>query len=191
MPQYRRLRVPGGTYFFTLVTFHRRPILTSELGRACLRDAIDSVRKTRPFDIDAFVLLPDHLHVMWTLPIDDVDFSTRWRRIKELFTRAWRESGGSILGVSESQTGKGNRGIWQQRFWEHTIRDDDDYAAHADYIHYNPAKHALVRCPHEWRYSSFHRFVAEGTYSRDWACQCDGRDPVVPDLSTISKSVGE
>jgi len=162
MPSYRRNRVPGGTYFFTLVARDRRPWLCEARSREALRIAIEEVRRDRPFRIDAWVLLPDHLHCLWTLPPGDADYSTRWRQIKTKVT---------LRLVA--------RELWQDRFWEHTVQDDRDLEAHAAYIHYNPVKHGLCKSPREWPYSTFARFVRAGLYPGDWAAEpsaCVGRE---------------
>jgi putative transposase len=148
MPNYRRAFRPGGTFFFTLVTHGRARFLCDELARTLLRRAIDDCRAAAPFEVDAFVLLPDHLHTMWTPPAGDGDFSTRWMRIKRSFTCGWLAAGGREGAVSDSRRRNRRRGVWQRRFWEHVIRDPTDYQRHLDYIHYNPVKHKLARCPH-------------------------------------------
>jgi putative transposase len=153
MPNYVRARVPGATYFFTVVSRDRRPVLTRPDVRAALRDAIQATRVRWPFAVDAWVLLPDHLHCLWTLPEADSDFSRRWSTIKRLTTQ---RLGGSV---------------WQARFWEHVIRDEADLERHFDYIHWNPVKHANVRAAAQWPYSTFHRFVRRGIYPPDWADQ--------------------
>jgi putative transposase len=172
MPDYRRNRVPGGTYFFTVNLADRRlDLLVTEVE--ALRAAVRKARTTRPFHIDAWVVLPDHMHCLWTLPPGDDDFSGRWRAIKNEFSKS--------LPPDESRSAvhirRGERGIWQRRFWEHTIRDDADYAAHMDYIHFNPGKHGLVRHPGEWAFSSFRRSVALGLYPAAW----DGADVDLPE----------
>jgi len=158
MSNYRRSR-EGHTYFFTVVTNQRRGILTTDLGRTCLRNAIRTVQHERPFHNVAFVLLPDHLHAVWELPHGDTDDSTRWRRIKSLFTRSWIAAGGSKGTISESRQTRREQGIWQRRFFEHTCRDEADLKRCVDYIHVNPLKHKLVECVRDWEWSSFHRYV--------------------------------
>jgi putative transposase len=165
MPNYRRAWVPGGTYFFTVTLADRR-------GNAVLIDRIDALRKvvrnvkrSLPFEIDAMVVLPDHLHAIWTLPINDADFATRWKLIKAQFSRTCPP----VDWLRKSQAAKGERGIWQRRYFEHLIRDQDDFARHADYIHYNPVKHGWVKSAADWPYSSFQNFVVRGIYSMDWA----------------------
>ena len=164
MPDYRRNRVPGGTYFFTVNLLERRECLLVEYIDA-LRDAVRQVRAQRPFHIDAWAVLPDHTHCVWTLPPGDVDYSARWKAIKIAFAKTLPRT----ERLSAVRERKGERGIWQRRFWEHTIRDERDYAAHVDYVHINPVKHGLVRRVADWPYSSFHRFVDEGIYPHDWA----------------------
>jgi putative transposase len=176
MPTYRRAFDPGGTFFFTVVTAGRRPILTTDLGRQLLRDVMNQCRSTMPFTIDAFVLLPDHLHAIWTLPEGDSDYSTRWAIIKKEFSKAWIAAGGATQPVSESKRRSRRVGVWQKRFWEHLVRRDE-FDAIVAYVHFNPVKHELVRCPHEWPWSSFHRWVAEGRLKRDWLCSCEAAAP--------------
>ena len=168
MAEYRRNYVHGGKYFFTVVSYQRRPILTTPLARIALRNAIDSVRIDRPFGLDAIVLLPDHLHCIWTVPAADIDFSTRWRQIKALFTRHWLEGGGDESAQSVSRESKGERGIWQRRYFEHTCRDEADLKRCVDYLHVNPLKHGLVKRVSDWEWSSFHRYVRLGEYSPNW-----------------------
>lgn len=167
MSKYRRCHF-GRTYFFTVVTNQRCKILTTERGRTALRNAISEVRIERPFMITAIVLLPDHLHTIWELPEGDIDFSTRWRRIKSLFTQFWIASGGTETKRSESRKKRNERGIWQRRFFEHTCRDDKDLKRCIDYIHVNPLKHGLVSHVRDWQWSSFHRYVKEGEYPPEW-----------------------
>jgi len=164
MPDYRRNRVPGGTYFFTVNVADRRlDLLVTEVE--ALRAAVRKTRSARPFHIDAWVVLPDHMHCLWTLPPGDDNFSGRWRAIKNEFSKSLP----TVDMRSAVRSRRGERGIWQRRFWEHTVRDDGDYAAHLDYIHFNPVKHGLVRHPGEWTFSSFHRSVALGLYPAAWA----------------------
>ena len=167
MSDYRRSR-EGRLFFFTVVTHHRRPILTSDSARTCLRRAISEVREDRPFHVTAAVLLPDHLHAIWELPRDDIDYSTRWRRIKGLFTRYWLDAGGSQAVISRSRAHRQERGVWQRRFFEHTIRDERDFRRCFDYLHVNPVKHRLVERVQDWPWSSFHKYVRSGHYPADW-----------------------
>jgi putative transposase len=184
MPNYRRAFLPGGTFFFTLVTHDRRPILCEPAARAMLHGAFDECRRERPFDLLAVVLLPDHLHAIWRLPAGDPDYASRWSFIKSAFTRGWLAAGGAESAVSASRRRNRRRGVWQRRFWEHCLRDQDDLNRHADYIHYNPVKHGFARCPHEWEWSSFERWMGANFYERDWCCVCnDNRVFEPPDFS--------
>jgi putative transposase len=127
------------------------------------------------------VLLPDHLHLVITLPPGDAAFSKRIAAIKARFTRAYLAGGVAETSQSASRDRQGYRGVWQKRFWEHLIRDEDDLAACCDYIHYNPVKHGHVRCPHAWPWSTFHRHVRHNNYPADWLCACDPtRSPQPP-----------
>lgn len=173
MADFRRWYVAGGTYFFTVVTHERRPLFSQSSARRLLRNAIETVRERRPFEIVCICLLPDHLHTVWTLPHGDANYSTRWRRIKEEFTRNWIASGGAESGTTAARQRKQERGVWQRRFWEHTVRDEGDLERCVDYTHWNPRKHKLVSRVRDWRWSSFHRFVEAGHYHSDWG----GTDP--------------
>ena len=154
--QYRRLLSPGGRYFFTLVTAQRQHILCNEAAIKVLRQAFIRVMAKRPFSIDAFVLLPDHLHCIWTLPADDHDFATRWRLIKTWFTKHYEVRPGH------------RKSLWQPRYWEHLLRDELDYQRHIEYIHYNPVKHGYAQSPGDWPHSSFQRYVVKRIYPEDW-----------------------
>ena len=168
MPNYVRAYVPGGTYFFTVkLLAHHRQLLTEHID--ALRESFRHVKRQRPFRINAVVILPDHLHCLWTLPDDDADYSTRWRLIKSRFSRAIEH--GERLSAHRHQ--KRERGIWQRRFWEHVIRDQRDFDAHLDYIHYNPVKHGWSSSVAEWPYSSFHEYVKDGWYPVNWAAPAD------------------
>lgn len=191
IPTFIRAFVPGGTFFFTVVTYGRQPLFKNADSRSALREALARVSERRPFTLECMVLLPDHLHCIWSLPSGDADFSTRWRKTKEHFTRTVRARGIEAAPVSSGQTGKGLRGFWQQRFWEHTIRDEEDFSRHADYIHYNPVKHGLAGCPHDWPWSTFHKWVDREVYDRDWCCRCATSTRPVQDFSDIAGSVGE
>ncbi|MCB1866396.1 MAG: transposase [Chromatiales bacterium] len=175
MPNYRRSRTPGAKWFFTVVAFQRRPILTRPESRAALRTAIARTRETLPFVIDAWVLLPDHLHCIWQLPDGDAEYSKRWGMIKAAFSRDVRGAIGPHDAVSPSRRSRNERGIWQRRFWEHRIRDDEDLRRHVDYLHFNPVKHGHVRRVADWPWSSFHRYVADGRYPADWGGSADPR----------------
>ncbi len=160
---YRRAHVPGSTYFFTVNLVDRRRRLLVEYVDI-LRGVMRRVREGHPFAIDAIVILPDHLHALWTLPDGDVDYAGRWSLIKAGVSR--RLPPGER--INASRVAKRERGIWQRRYWEHLIRDDDDFARHVDYIHWNPCKHGHVSRPVEWPYSSFHRYVTDGILALDW-----------------------
>ncbi len=164
MANYRRYRLQGGCYFFTVTLADRQGRLLTENIQG-LRSAFREVKRAHPFTMEAVVILPDHLHCIWTLPQGDDDFSTRWRQIKAAFSRQLPKTERR----SKSRVNKGERGIWQRRFWEHAIRDDLDYQRHVDYIHYNPVKHGYVTRVADWRHSSFHRFVGLGLYPNDWS----------------------
>jgi putative transposase len=167
MSDYRRWRVEGGTFFFTAVTHRRQRFLTSTLGRSALREAFRQVRRLRPFKVVAIVLLPDHLHTVWELPRGDTDYTTRWRQIKTLVTRALAGRIGGAA-ISASRQRRAEKGIWQRRFYEHMCRDEADVKRLVDYIHVNPVKHRLSARVRDWPWSSFHRYVQLGEYSIDW-----------------------
>lgn len=163
MVPYRRNFLPGGTYFFTVTLSDRRSTaLVDHVGE--LRDAFHIARRERPFTIDAIEILPDHLHAIFALPPDDADFSGRWRRIKGHFSAALIDAGTRL-----KRNANGGLALWQRRFWEHTIRDENDFARHVDYIHFNPVKHGLVSRVCDWPHSSFHRYVRKGILPEDWA----------------------
>lgn len=168
MPEYRRAQVPGGTFFITIVTFNRSPILTNPQARAFLHDAWEDVIGRFPFTTEAICLLPDHIHALITLPENETNFSIRIREIKRLFTKAYLAEIGSTKTRNQSRIDKSEATVWQRRFYEHTIRDERDLNTHIDYIHYNPMKHGLVDCVSDWQWSSFHRYVKNGFYSSDW-----------------------
>jgi len=164
MTDYRRHPIAGGTFFFTVNLVDRGENACLVEHIVTLRTAFQTVRARRPFSIDAIVILPDHLHTIWTLPESDHDFQTRWSRVKGEFSRRlpnreWR---------SRSRVQRRERGIWQRRYWEHAIRDDRDFRQHVDYIHWNPVKHGWVDQVSDWPYSSFHRYVQRGIYPLDW-----------------------
>lgn len=166
MPNYLRAQ-EGNTYFFTVVTFKRQRILCLDKSRQLLRAAIGKIRETHPFAIEAWVLLPDHLHCIWQLQENDLDYSKRWGFIKREFTKG--TNGWLNTPCQNASRRKHREGtVWQRRFWEHMIRDDHDLKAHCDYIHYNPVKHGLVTAPKDWPYSTFHRYVRDGKYPLDW-----------------------
>ncbi len=168
MTSYRRNFIPGASYFFTVNLADRRSrLLTQNID--LLRNAFRDVKVAHPFTVEATVVLPDHLHALWTLPEGDADFATRWRLIKASFSRGL--PGGE--GVSKSRAGRGERGIWQRRYWEHTLRDERDFERHVDYIHFNPVKHGHVSRVSDWPHSTFHRMVRLGIYPQDWAGDAD------------------
>ena len=177
MTNYRRSRIPGATYFFTVALADRSATtLVDEIG--ALRDACSATRAERPFRCDAFVVLPDHLHAVWTLPEGDSDYSTRWRLIKARFTRAVLAKMGAKhpsygrvgdFHPSHSKREKGERGVWQRRFWEHLIRDERGYRAHLEYCWGNPVKHGLVTRAVDWPYSSIHWDMRAGRVGAEWS----------------------
>ena len=158
MSEYRRYYQPGANYFFTLVTYERFPFFKYANHVERLKAAIQKIKKTDPFSLNAFVILPDHLHFLWRLPEDDKNFSTRLRLIKRDFS----------MQIITSLNHRQEKRVWQRRFWEHVIRDENDWQKHMDYIHYNPVKHGLVFSPADWKYSSFQYWVDKKVYERKW-----------------------
>lgn len=189
MPDYRRAFVPGGLFFFTVVTDQRRPVFQSAVARELLGQCIRECQNRWSMTMPAMVLLHDHLHAIWSMPRGDSNYSTRWAWIKKEFTKRWLASGGDETDVSEGRQRERRRGVWQPRFWEHCLKDEDDYEKHFDYIHYNPVKHGYVRCPHEWPHSSFHRWVQSEVYPWHWACWGDAQKQL--EFADIQGSVGE
>lgn len=171
MSSYRRSTTPGATFFFTVALADRRAMTLTEHVDA-LRSAYAAVVRGRPFQTVAVCILPEHLHAIWTLPLDDADFSARWQRIEGNFSRRLPV----VANRSNSKRNKREKGIWQRRFWEHQIRDEQDLQRHVDYIHYNPVKHGLVSRVADWPYSSFHRYVANGQIPADWGGTADSDD---------------
>lgn len=159
--QYRRDKTPGATYFFTVVTYDRQRIFGSDETVGLLREAFRYVKRRHPFEIDAIVVLPDHIHCLWTLPAMDADYSTRWRLIKGHFSRYCPSKYRKPL--SSARIKKKEQAVWQRRFWEHRIRDNRDYTNHVNYIHRNPVKHGLVTTPTDWPYSSIHHIPSTPT----------------------------
>ena len=155
--EYRRHYQAGAHYFFTVVTEKRRPILISNIEK--LRDAFKHCMLKHPFQIDAIIVLPDHLHTIWKLPENDTDYSKRWMVIKRKFS-----SGLDSYPVTDSKSKKREKGIWQRRFWEHCIRNEEDWRKHVDYIHFNAVKHGLVDSPENWEFSSYQKSVEKGWY---------------------------
>ena len=169
MSDYRRWAIPGETYFFTVVTYRRRRIFERQEAVRLLGDVMRLVREDAPFRTTAMVVLPDHLHCIWSLPRGDADFSTRWKRIKREFTVRWPEDGnGENANISVNRRARGERALWQRRFWEHVVRDEQELEGLCDYIHYNPVKHGLATSPAQWPWSTFSRFVSTGHYPADW-----------------------
>ncbi len=168
MPTFIRSKKTGGTFFFTVVTYRRQRILTDPHNRILLREAITEVRLQYPFTIDAWVLLPDHLHCIWTLDEGDEDFSKRWGLIKAGFSRRVKPLLHKHEWMTDSKERHHENTIWQRRFWEHQIRGDEDLHRHLNYLHYNPVKHGLVANPIDWPYSTFHRYVKQGLYPSNW-----------------------
>ncbi|MGH8147979.1 MAG: REP-associated tyrosine transposase [Rhodanobacteraceae bacterium] len=162
--RYRRALVPGSTYFFTVNLADRSSHLLVERVDV-LRNAVRAVKQRHPFEIIAWVVLPNHMHAIWELPPDDADFSTRWLLIKAGFSR--RIACNERIGASRAD--KGERGIWQRRFWEHVVRDANDLARHIDYVHINPVKHGHAEKAVDWPWSSIHRYIRNGTLPADWA----------------------
>jgi len=173
---YIRNYVPGGTFFFTVVTYERRRMLTDALARPVFRSALRQVRAKWPFDIIAIVLLPDHVHTVWSLPADECDYSLRLQKVKEIFTKQYLAAGGTAAIPTPSEAFHGQRGIWQPRFWEHTVAGEDDLKRCVDYVHWNPVKHGFVRRVKDYAWSSFHRYVSAGEYAGDWGAEdpCPG-----------------
>jgi putative transposase len=176
MPRYRRAKIAGGTFFFTVAIANRSDdLLVREIDR--LRASYRAVQSRHPFETIAICVLPDHLHALWSLPEGDSDFSRRWSLIKSGFSRGLA----SARTRSVRQVEKREKGLWQRRYWEHAIRDATDLARHVDYIHFNPVKHALVPRVRDWPHSSFHRYVTQGQLPEDWG----------GDMREISGAFGE
>lgn len=175
MPDYIRLHT-GPTYFFTVVAHRRRPIFCDPALQTSLRQAIQFVRTTRPFAIDAWVILPDHMHCIWTLPDGDADYSTRWCAIKRFVSTGYGRALHDPRLLTRSRQAKCESTIWQRRFWEHAVRNRHDFERHMDYVHFNPVKHGYVKQVKEWRHSTFHRYVRDGVYPEDWAGTPDIRE---------------
>jgi putative transposase len=164
MPDYRRNFVPGGSHFFTVALVQRSShLLTANID--LLRNAVHCVKREMPFELVAMVVLRKHLHCVWTLPEGDIDYPERWKKIKAMFSR-----GIPVTELrSSSRMAKADHGIWQRRYWEHTLRSEEDLNRHVDYIHFNPVKHRHVGRVNDWPYSSFHRYVWCGIYTEEWA----------------------
>ena len=168
MSRYRRSQTAGASYFFTVVTYRRQAILCDTPIRDALRSALATTRSKRPFTIDAWVLMPDHLHCIWTLPAGDADFATRWSLIKRQVSHNCGKLYRRAEWIKASKQKHRESTLWQRRYWEHQIRDEDDFTRHMDYIHYNPVKHGHCNQVSEWPFSTFHRYVEQGLYPLDW-----------------------
>jgi putative transposase len=176
MSRYRRAKIEGGTFFFTLALADRRSdLLVSQVDR--LRRSYRIMQQRLPVETLAICILPDHLHALWQLPEGDADFASRWSLFKSGFSRGLP----AAKTRSASKVAKREKGLWQRRYWEHAIRDDADFERHVDYIHYNPVKHGLVTRVADWPHSSFHRYVEQGILPIDWA----------GDAAELSGSFGE
>ena len=164
MTDYRRFYIPGATWFFTVNLAQRRNnhLLVDQID--LLRAAFRYVKQRKPYQMNAVVIMPDHLHCIWTLPSDDTDFSVRWKLLKSHFSRAIPKD----EKISTSRESRRERGLWQRRFWAHLIVNQDDMNTHIDYIHWNPVRHGKVRQVADWPYSSFHRYVEQGIYPANW-----------------------
>ena len=189
MPDYRRAFVPGGSFFFTVVVNQRQPLFRQPAAIALLGSLLRRCLLRWPFTANAIVLLPEHLHTIWSLPPGDTAYPKRWGWTKKEFSHHWLLIGGHEYEISAGRERERRRGIWQPRYWEHTLKDEDDFERHFDYVHYNPVKHGHVRRVHEWPHSSFHRYVQQGVYEWNWACFTDGQPPL--DFSDIEDTVGE
>jgi putative transposase len=167
MRRYIRANAAGATYFFTVVLQDRQArwlVEHVDVLRAC----VSAVKARHPFHIDAMVVLPEHLHAVWTLPLGDADFAIRWRLVKRSFTRCLNAAGLLDHTAAAAKRGADERSLWQRRYWEHQIRDLDDFGRHVDYIHFNPVKHGWVQRAGDWPYSSFHRYVRQGLLPANW-----------------------
>jgi putative transposase len=191
MSDYRRYFVAGGTYFFTLVTYNRRPIFAAPDRIEFFRESVRIVKAEMPFDIHAAVVLHDHVHFIWSLPPGDAAYSTRIGRIKIEFTRRLRGASNLPTAVSASRRKHRESDVWQRRFWEHTIQNENEFDALFDYIHYNPVKHGYVSCPHLWNSSSFSHWVAKKICDIRWGCNCEDRQYPSPNFSKIQEFTGE
>ena len=161
--KYRRANITGGTYFFTVNLAERnKTLLVDEFD--ILREVINKVKKQHPFVLDAMVVLPEHLHAILTLPQNDKDFATRWMLIKSGFSRQLPKQ----EQINKSRKRKGERGIWQRRYWEHLIRDENDFEKHVDYVHFNPVKHGYVKMAVDWPYSTIHEYIMKNLLDRHW-----------------------
>lgn len=181
MPNYRRAYTEGGTYFFTLVTHQRTSIFTENVFINELKNAVKDVKLHSPFDVKAWVVLPDHMHFVWSLPPGDSNYSKRIGQIKVEFTKRIKAEVNNFNPQIQSKLNKRESNIWQRRFWAHEIRNQSDLQKHVDYVHYNPVKHGLVKNVVDWPYSTFHKYVRTGVYHKSWAGSA----------GTLSQSFGE
>jgi putative transposase len=180
MPEYRRIFVPGGTYFFTVITYHRQPLFLNPNYCRIYRKAVLSIAEKHPFEEVAYCILPDHIHTIWTMPEHDSDYPLRWQAIKGSFTRWIQIMDGRRPIQNSSHLKRREAAVWQRRYWEHLIFDDRDFDYHMDYIHYNPVALGLVNRPIDWKWSSFLRFVEAEYYESDWG---ENEPPKLPKIS--------
>ncbi len=164
--RYRRIYIRGGCYFFTVVTEQRQPIFSDATQVEILREAFKRVKQNYAFTIDAMVALPDHLHCIWTLPESDNNYAIRWRLVKTWFTKHCNQD--LRLVQNQTKARRQEQALWQHRYWEHAIRDEDDFQHHVEYIHYNPVKHGYVASAVDWPYSSLQRYIKNGSVPADW-----------------------
>lgn len=168
MPNYRRYHVAGGTYFFTLKSEGNSPVFHKQSNVRLLGDVFREMRSRWPLEIHAIVLLPDHLHTIWSLPSGDTEYPLRWAWLKKEFTKRYLAQAGEEQARSASRRRNRRRGVWQRRYWEHTIQEERDFESLFDYVHWNPVKHGYVKSPADWPHSSFRRWMQEGVYSANW-----------------------
>jgi putative transposase len=177
MPEYRRIRTEGATCFFTVVTYQRQRILCHPKSLKAIKGGFADVASRLPFQTDAWVILPDHIHAVWTLPEGDSDYSTRWAIIKKDLSKHLRSLVNADAALTRSRMSHRDSTVWQRRFWEHQIRDEPDHRTHLDYIHFNPVKHGLAANPKDWPHSSFRKLAALGAYEEDWGSDGNVRFP--------------
>lgn len=170
MSQYRRFKIKGACYFFTAVSYQRKPILCCDQIRNVLHDAVKQVQLQMPFIINAWVLMPDHMHCLWTLPPEDANYAKRWGLIKRYVSCRCRQFTNENE-LTPSQKNRHELSLWQRRFWKHQIRNLQDFNKHMDYIHFNPVKHGLCEFPYQWQWSTIHKYIKKGVYPKDW-CGC-------------------
>ncbi len=165
--RYRRVQLAGGSFFFTLVTHQRIPLFADREGVQLWHHAVAKVQGWMPFEVEAQVVMLDHVHMLWSLPEGDSDYPTRIRLLKSAFTRTWVRTR-AVPTRSASRIDKREQMVWQRRYWEHTIRDDADFQAHLDYIHINPVRHGLAAVARDWPHSMFHEWQELGVYEPWW-----------------------